>query len=167
MALKNVSEAVRLGGKYRFTCPNYLFPYEPHFRIPTLFSKRLTEYVLRKFILQNKRVDDPTGVWRSLNWITVSEVIRITRGLPDITLRFNPKMFGDALVRVTSDKEFAARRSWWTRKLAKAMVSLGLHKITAYLPPHIQPVMDCILEKQYAPSCGIIPHLHETRKAGV
>ena len=166
MALKNVSKAIKPGGKYRFTCPNYLFPYEFHFGIPTLFSKRLTGYVLRKLIFQRERVDDPAGVWQSLNWITVSEVIRITRGLSDITVRFNQKMFGDALVRVTSDKEFAARRSWWVRKLALAMVSLGLYKMMVHLPPHVQPVMDCILEKRQASSRGIAPHLYGVRKVG-
>jgi hypothetical protein len=167
MALRKVSKAIRPGGEYRFTCPNYLFPYEPHFDIPTLFSKRLTGNVLRKLILQSDRVADPALVWQSLNWITVPEVILVTRGMSDITMRFNRKMFGDALVRVTSDKEFAARRSWWVRKLAQAIVSLGLHRITVHLPPHIQPVIDCTLKKRHAPSRDIAAHLHGVRKVGV
>ncbi len=38
-----VAEALRPSGVYHFTCPNYSFPYEPHFNIPTFFSKPLTE----------------------------------------------------------------------------------------------------------------------------
>lgn len=167
IALRNVSKAIKSGGKYRFTCPNYLFPYEPHFDIPTLFSKRLTGNVFKKFILQNPRFTEPAEVWQSLNWITVPEVIRATCGMPDIAMRFNQKMFEDTLVRVTNDKEFAARRSWWARKLAKAIVSLGLHSITAHLPPRIQPVIDCVLEKRHAPSYGIAPDLCGAQKVGV
>lgn len=33
-AISNVGQSLKPGGKYRFTCPNYLFPYEPHFNIP-------------------------------------------------------------------------------------------------------------------------------------
>ncbi len=165
-ALRNVCKAIKPGGTYRFTCPNYLFPYEPHFDIPTLFSKRLTEYVLRKLIFRDGRVDDPAGLWQSLNWITVPRVIRVAHGLSDIRVRFNQKIFGDAMARVLSDKQFAARRSWWVRKLARGLVHLGAHHIMAYLPPHFQPVMDCILEKWQVSSRGAVPHLHEARKVG-
>jgi 2-polyprenyl-3-methyl-5-hydroxy-6-metoxy-1,4-benzoquinol methylase len=47
LSIGNVGSSLKHGATYRFTCPNYLFPYEPHFNIPTLFSKRLTEKLLR------------------------------------------------------------------------------------------------------------------------
>jgi SAM-dependent methyltransferase len=164
MVLSNVSAAIRPGGRYRFTCPNYLFPYEPHFNIPTLFSKRLTGNVFRKLIVQSGLIVDPVNLWRSLNWITVPDVVRAARGISDISMRFNRNMIGDILVRAIGDKEFAARRSWWMLKLANAMVSLGLHKIMVHFPPHMQPVIDCTIKKRHAPSHGIVAHLHGERK---
>lgn len=55
------------GSIYRFTCPNYLFPYEPHFNMPTLISRMLTEKMFRKCISNCKAMPDPVGVWNSLN----------------------------------------------------------------------------------------------------
>jgi hypothetical protein len=69
--IHRVCESLNATGSYRFTCPNYLFPYEPHFNIPTLISKSLIERVFRKKIDENKAVPDPGGVWNSLNWISV------------------------------------------------------------------------------------------------
>ena len=77
LVLRRVLSAIRMGGHYRFVCPNYLFPYEPHFNIPTLFSKALTERLFGKYIRSSQSVVDPEGTWTSLNWISVSHVRRI------------------------------------------------------------------------------------------
>ena len=50
VAMERVSAVLSPGGSHRFLCPNYLFPYEPHFNIPTLGSKALTERLLRRRI---------------------------------------------------------------------------------------------------------------------
>ena len=59
--LEAVGRSLVEGAWYRFTCPNYLFPYEPHFNIPTAFSKGLTERILGRKIFASKRVPDPVG----------------------------------------------------------------------------------------------------------
>src|SRR6185436_18124935 len=81
-AIERVSASLAPGGSYRFLCPNYLFPYEPHFNIPTFGSKRLTERLLRRRIHSNTRANDPTGLWKSLNWITVPQVKRMAAADP-------------------------------------------------------------------------------------
>eukprot|EP00494_Astrolonche_serrata_P011852 UN11950 len=53
--IRNVADSLRHGGTYRFTCPNYFFPYEPHFNIPTLLSKNLTEKLLPKKFTRTNR----------------------------------------------------------------------------------------------------------------
>ncbi len=45
--IANVGRSLVVGAIYHFTAPNYLFPYEPHFNIPTLFNKQLTERVFQ------------------------------------------------------------------------------------------------------------------------
>ena len=54
LVIARVVAALRPGGVYRFVCPNYLFPYEPHFDMPTLFSKALTERVFGHRIRTSK-----------------------------------------------------------------------------------------------------------------
>src|SRR5262245_3996129 len=53
LVLRRVVRALRPGASYRFVCPNYSFPYEPHFDMPTLFSKSITGRLLRTRILNS------------------------------------------------------------------------------------------------------------------
>lgn len=147
LVLANVGESLRKGARYRFTCPNYLFPYEPHFNIPTLFSKHLTGKILGKSIIKNQRVTDPAGTWASLNWITVSQVGRIVRHLQGFRLVFNRTMLVSTLERVVSDRDFAARRSPAMRLVLAGLVHLKIHVLLGLVPALFQPIMDCTIEK--------------------
>ena len=129
-------------------CANYLFPYEPHFNIPTLFSKSLTEKLFRRRIYANTRVGDAAGVWKSLNWITVPKVVRAVRNLSGVSVSFDRSMLEAVLLRAVGDREFSERRSRWVRSLAKGAVGLGLHRLGKWIPPFLQPVMDCSMKRQ-------------------
>jgi len=142
-----VSESLRPMGVYHFTCPNYLFPYEAHFNIPTLFSKQLTEFFLKRYIHCSQKMPDPLGTWRSLNWISVPQLRKIARRQPNISMYFNTAMLGETLVRVTTDDEFASRRSLWMRLLIKIIVCAKLHKLGMYFPAQVQPILDCSITK--------------------
>lgn len=147
LVLKNVGRSMRVGASYRFTCPNYLFPYEPHFDIPTLFSKRLTERLLGEKIFASSRMGDPAGTWQSLNWITVPQVKSYVRRLPGLRLTFNRSMLVSTLERVASDPDFAGRRSPALRRLLTMVVSWRMHHLFGGIPAALQPIMDCRLEK--------------------
>ena len=148
VALERVGRAIRPGCEYRFMCANYLFPYEPHFNIPTLFSKSLTEKLFRRRIYANTRVGDAAGVWKSLNWITVPKVVRAVRNLSGVSVSFDRSMLEAVLLRAVGDREFSARRSPLVRSLAKSAVRLGLHRLGKWIPPFIQPVMDCSMKRR-------------------
>jgi SAM-dependent methyltransferase len=148
LALANVARALRRGCEYRFICANYFFPYEPHFDIPIVFSKALTERVFRRRIYSNTRVGDATGLWNSLNWITVPKVARTVRNLPGVSVSFDRSMLQMVLLRAVSDREFAERRSPFIRGLARTAVRLGLHRVAKWIPAFIQPVMDCSLKRR-------------------
>ena len=120
--LQNVVAALRPGACYRFTCPNYLFPYEPHFNIPTLFSKQLTGLVFRPTLARNQRVSDPVGLWASLNWISVPMISRFVRRTSVAKARFNRAILRDTLQRVVADQQFASRRSAWTQRIIHLLV---------------------------------------------
>lgn len=147
-ALERIGRAIRPGSEYRFTCANYLFPYEPHFNIPILFSKSLTEKLFRRRIYGNTRVGDAAGVWKSLNWISVPKVVRAVRNLKDVSVHFDRSMLEAVLLRTVGDREFSARRSPFVRTLAKGAVGLGLHRLVKWIPPFLQPVMDCSMKRR-------------------
>lgn len=155
LALKTVGRAIRPGSQYRFTCANYLFPYEPHFNIPTLFSKALTKRFFHQKIFGNIRVGDPIGVWNSLNWITVPKVLSAARDLPDMSVSFNRSMLEATLLRVVNDTEFSARRSSLMRRLVRIVIALGLHRLGKWVPARLQPVMDCTMTRHTLRSNGV------------
>jgi 2-polyprenyl-3-methyl-5-hydroxy-6-metoxy-1,4-benzoquinol methylase len=106
LVLGAVEKSLDVGAHYRFTCPNYLFPYEPHFNIPTLFSKLLTQKLLGRKIFESRRVPDPSGMWQSLNWINVFQIKRYVRRLSGLKVTFNRSMLVSTLGRIVSDPNF-------------------------------------------------------------
>ncbi|OGQ58686.1 MAG: hypothetical protein A3J24_00695 [Deltaproteobacteria bacterium RIFCSPLOWO2_02_FULL_53_8] len=147
LVIYNVGNSLAAGAVYRFTCPNYLFPYEPHFNIPTFFSKKMTEKMLGKRIFASQRVSDPNGTWQSLNWITVLQVRRIVRKLPWLKLSFNRMVLALTLERIATDSIFAGRRSTFVRVFILTAVRSRVHNLLRLMPAALQPVMDCRLEK--------------------
>jgi hypothetical protein len=145
--IHRVFESLKARGLYRFTCPNYLFPYEPHFNIPTLISKLLTERVFRRRIYSSKGVSDPGGVWNSLNWISVPEVRYIARSCGFNRVIFDKLMLSKILTRALHDPQYASRRSPVIVILVSIVVRLRLHKLSKLIPAVMQPVMDCTLSK--------------------
>lgn len=144
--VRNVVASLRLGGSYRFTCPNYLFPYEPHFNIPTLFSKPLTERLLLGKIY-GRGIADAEGLWRSLNWINVLGLRQIASRLPGAQISFDRRLLVNTLERIGTDPTFAERRSPLARTILQIIVRLRLHHLLGWAPAAIQPIIDCRVEK--------------------
>ena len=143
LAIRNIAKALFPGASYHFICANYSFPYEPHFDIPTLFSKYWTQRAFAKKIANNTRVGDPQAVWNSLNWISVRSVTKTVRSIPGLTAHFNRTILQDTLLRVGTDPMFSARRSPFLRKLISVAILFKLHRLSVLLPAIAQPLMDC------------------------
>lgn len=143
--IARVMAALKPGASYRFFCPNYLFPYEPHFNIPTLFTKDITQFVFHQRI-HNHPMPEPVGTWGSLNWITVPKVRHIAHQ-EGLRMECNQRLFVEILERATQDEQFAARRSWWMAALIRRVVKLRLHMLAAMVPVAIQPAMDVRLRQ--------------------
>jgi SAM-dependent methyltransferase len=146
--IARVSAVLRPGASYRFFCPNYRFPYEPHFNIPTFITKQWTEKLMGKKIFANIQMDDPAGVWKSLNWITVGMVRRIVNRDQSLVIQCNAKIFSQMLERSVSDKEFAARRSRWVVAIIRQLVNFRIHRVANLVPVTMQPAMDVQLIKK-------------------
>ena len=146
--IARVSDVLSAGAGYRFLCANYLFPYEPHFNIPTFGSKALTFRLMRARIESSTRMDDPIGVWESLNWISVPQVRRIASTNRSLDIRFHSNTLRWILERALSDAEFAKRRAKWMVAFIKVLRSLGALRLASLLPASIQPIMDVRLTKK-------------------
>lgn len=147
IAIARIVESLRTGASYRFTCPNYLFPYEPHFNIPTLFSKQVTEKLLGKKIFSNKKMPDPAGTWKSLNWINLIQIKKIVHQWPNLNATFNRCMIVATIERIATDQKFADRRSPFVKLILMLLVKAQLHRLFRFIPAALQPVIDCKLQK--------------------
>jgi hypothetical protein len=145
--LEEVGRSLIINASYHFTCPNYIFPYEPHFNIPTLFSKRLTEKLLGWKIFSSRTVPDPVGTWSSLNWINVLQIKKYVRNFTALKVTFNCSMLASTLERISSDEQFANRRSFSMLKLLSFLINLRIHLLFRYIPESLQPIMDCRVVK--------------------
>ncbi len=141
--LKNIYRALKEGAVYRFICPNYAFPYEPHFNLPTVFSKSLTEKFLGRRMQASLVVADPAGTWASLNWITVATVRRICRGKLGVKPVFRADIFEIFLDRALSDANFQMRRGPHLVRMIDMLRRLGALRKTRVIPVAYLPVMDC------------------------
>ena len=143
----NVGGSLFLGAHFRFTCPNYLFPYEPHFNIPTFFSKKWTAFILHRKIFECRYFPDPAGTWNSINWITVLQVKKIVHSTPWLACHFDRELLVSTFERVACDINFANRRSSIIRRVIRLTVSLKMHRLLQLIPAMCQPIMDCSLQK--------------------
>jgi hypothetical protein len=106
---------------------NYLFPYEPHFNMPTLFSKRLTEKLLKRRIFSYAKIPDPVGTWASLNWINLIQVRRLVSRMHDVKLSIDRGITKKMFDRILTDRQFSNRRSVMFTSLISLLVFTRLH----------------------------------------
>lgn len=145
LVLRRILSAIRPGGRHRFLCPNYLFPYEPHFNMPTFFSKAFTEYLFSKFIRSSQSVVDPEGTWKSLNWISVSHVRRICRNELGVEPVFDRTVFYRYIQRAMYDHDFQNRRSTLILSILRSLDRLGVTRLLIRIPAVCQPAMNCVI----------------------
>jgi SAM-dependent methyltransferase len=122
-AIREMYRVVRPGGALINLCPNYLFPYEPHYGVPIIpCAVRLSGRLLwRSFSA------DP--LWQSLNGISAITVSRIARSLPGSELRFHDAI-GRIVARLKRDAHFAKRHGW----LSSVVLSRPVRALVNLLP---------------------------------
>lgn len=150
LSLRKIAQSLKDGASYRFTCPNYLFPYEPHFNIPIFLTKGLTERLLLRRIHAHPTMPDASGVWKSLNWINVAGIRRISKRMQGFKFTFNTALLVATFERIASDRDFSNRRSPLVRNAILFLVRLRLHRLLRFTPAVIQPIMDCTVEKKFS-----------------
>jgi SAM-dependent methyltransferase len=142
--LRRILSAIKPSARYRFLCPNYLFPYEPHFNMPTFFSKQLTERLFGKHIRSSQSVVNPQETWMSLNWISVPQMRRICKELGVVPL-FEPSVLYRYIQRTLHDNEFQSRRGPLILSVLQALDRVGMTRLLMRMPVVCQPAMDCVI----------------------
>jgi SAM-dependent methyltransferase len=143
LTLIKVIQSIKVGGEYKFTCPNYIFPYEPHFNIPTVISKPFTEKIFSKRIYSHKKILDPKGLWDSINWITVTRLRSFAKKSRALSLKLRTDLFNEMIIRTVSDEEFSKRRSPFIKLIINLIIKLKVNRMAHYIPATFQPVIDC------------------------
>jgi len=119
------------------SCPNYTFPFEPHFGIPLVpFCPIRTSVFLSSRIRKS-------GVWKSLNFVTARQVRRIF-SRSDFVVQFKKGTMLKSIVRLNDDAEFNSRHAVLGR-IASNSLLLSLLKRIFSLPYWIATPMDFIV----------------------
>lgn len=126
IALDQMQKMLTESGVQRHVCPNYSFPYEPHFFIPLFpFAPALTRVLLPRTVTDS-------GLWRSLNFVTAGQVRRwAARSAAVVT--FDDGVLADAFDRYSSDRIFATRHAG-LGLLVRTFERLGLKPALRALP---------------------------------
>jgi SAM-dependent methyltransferase len=104
-----VQNSLAPDGRCIVLCPNYGFPYEPHFSLPVVGNKRLTETLFRRRIEQFERRNGWDGLYASLNFVKLRQVRRTARNA-GLTLTVQPEIVLEMVERLDTDLEFAKRQ---------------------------------------------------------
>ncbi len=126
-ALDTELTVLRPGGVILQSCPNYTFPYEPHFGIPLVpFVPSATSRLLPSRIASSP-------LWASLNWITSRQVGTWARA-NDAVVEFRKGQLADALERITTDPDFGRRHAGLVARAATLLTRSKLTSLIRRMP---------------------------------
>ena len=141
LALTRVLNSLRPGGSMRFRCPNYSFPYEPHFGWIVPPSKRAASRLYSKRI-EASTLEDAEGMWRSLNWVSVKRLSTWAEARQDVDIVFNPDALHEIWGRVQADPVLRRRHEGPLVAGLHLAEKLGLGELLRLVPVTMQPVID-------------------------
>ena len=126
VALDRIESVLGDGGVQRHVCPNYTFPYEPHFFMPLVpFHPAATRWLLRRTVTES-------GLWQSLNFVT-SRTVRSWARDAGRTLEFDRGVLAAAIGRFLDDPIFAERHEGLGR-IVRILRRIGLVGVIRRIP---------------------------------
>jgi len=144
LVLNQIKGILKKGSKYRFLCPNYDFPYEPHFG-KILWKRKRGSFYLEFDRARRSELEsmDLVGLYNSLNFITIAKLQAFSKD-SNLLLKFNSQAFYHLLQRSMSDPVLRARHRNFLPfvDFLSRIKFMGLSKL---LPTRLQPVMDVTL----------------------
>jgi SAM-dependent methyltransferase len=131
------------GGQMIVLCPNYSFPYEPHFKIPLLLPPAATRKLFSRRIETVERENDAAGLWESLNFISARALRHHCRAR-GVSVSFDRTILTRMLGRLDGDPEFARRQAGLSR-VARLLSRARVGQLIESLPPDFSPYMKAIV----------------------
>jgi 2-polyprenyl-3-methyl-5-hydroxy-6-metoxy-1,4-benzoquinol methylase len=117
-------------GTMLHTCPNYSFPYEPHFVIPLVpFSPRLSKMLFLKPEMEKSL----PGIWDDLNWISASMVRQFVQE-NGLSVTFEKSAMVASLRRLQTDPAFASRHGKKLTIVSRVLGATGILNLLDMLP---------------------------------
>ncbi len=142
--LLQMVELLKQGGKYRFFCPNYDFPYEPHFG-KWMFLRRNGAFYLRASRASKPSIGhaDSIGLYKSINFLTERK-IRILSLSNNLKYDAKQNASYEVLNRSLVDAELQKRHPG-LYQVVLVIQKLNLLYAVKYFPKRFQPVIDCTI----------------------
>ena len=133
-------------GTFRFVCPNYAIPYEPHFGFITLFSKKLTfKFQKRKILeMEKQRKENLVEFYNELSFPNIQKINRILKN-SNCEIIYSKSATLEYVKRATNDGIFIARKRIISFLVSKSGKLLPI--IIKILPKSILPIIDCQIRK--------------------
>lgn len=136
------------GGRGLILCPNYGFPFDPHFNRPVIGPKRFMRWLYRRRIETIEKEFDMPGLWDSLNFVRLSQIKRHVRDGP-LQLRVRHSISELMIDRLVTDQEMS-RHMPGARRLGLLAQKLGIAKLLqTQLLENAQPYI--FIELTYRP----------------
>ena len=138
---------LRKGGKYRFFCPNYDFPYEPHFA-KWIFRRRNDAFFLpeSRTSAGKLHLEETPGLYSSLNFLTLSKLESQARNIRGVHFNPNKLALFELLCRALNDSGLKNRHKGLSI-IVSVIDALGILRLSKVLPCRYQPVMDIEINK--------------------
>lgn len=141
----SIIDSEKSGAKLRLIFPNYIYPYEPHFQIPTLFNKRLTKRVMAKRILKS-RITDPNAFWNDLSWPTGGQVAKHCREM-EYDYSFSHQAVSSYFERFLHDEAFRDRKGKLFTIGVRTVFPVLTHLVN-WIPGKYLPVIDVTISRR-------------------
>jgi 2-polyprenyl-3-methyl-5-hydroxy-6-metoxy-1,4-benzoquinol methylase len=136
-------------GLFRFVCPNYAFPYEPHFGFLTIFSKRWTLKIQKRKIkkMEKQRQENLQQLYDELSFPTIQKINKsINKKIYEI--EYSKSATLEYINRATQDNFFKSRKrviSFIVRRFGKILLfTVGI------TPKSMHPIIDCRITKSFS-----------------
>lgn len=143
-------EYLNHNGSYRFFCPNYDFPYEPHFS-KWLWHRKNNAFFLTSSRAQNLRLrsEDQIELYNSINFITVNKIRKFCNSQNLVAFVDNKALFR-LMLRSLTDVGLRYRHLHLV-KLVESLNSIGVLALAKFIPSRFQPIMDITITKNTSP----------------
>ncbi len=146
--IKKIDNLLKKDGKSIILCPNYDFPYEPHFIIPIIYNKNITYKLFKKKIIDHENITGEKGLWDGLNFCSRKKIKKYLIQ-NDYQFNFDDGIKERLLQRIDEDKSsYFKKRQGIVAKVSIIAKKLKLDKFIFDFLMIPFPYMKIIIKKK-------------------